>query len=193
VDLITESGQRMETYLPFLYRASKVMEAILDAQGAEVDEYRVAVEQIRDAAFVRSTEDWGIQRWEDLLELPPEPTLTLSERQDRVVSHIRGFGTTLKETIALIAEAYVFGAVSVADVNDGTPDYTVEVTFVDERGVPSNLSDLEQAVEEAIPAHLALEFIFTYNTWDEIDAATMTWDDLDALALTWDEFEGLEL
>jgi len=40
-----------------------------------------------------------------------------------------------------------------------------------------------------IPAHLLIEYLYTYLTWSELDEAGLTWADLDDAQLTWTEFE----
>ena len=57
----------------------------------------------------------------------------------------------------------------------------ITVTFTD-KGIPTGLEDLKAAIEEAKPAHLAVEYIVTYNTWNDI--ANMTWTE--ASASTWE-------
>ena len=57
----------------------------------------------------------------------------------------------------------------------------ITVTFTD-KGIPTGLEDLKAAIEEAKPAHLAVEYIVTYNTWEDVKA--MTWSEVSGT--TWE-------
>lgn len=52
---------------------------------------------------------------------------------------------------------------------------TITVEFVD-KGIPTGIDELKAAIEDVKPAHLAVEYIYTYNTWDNIK--TMTWNEV---------------
>lgn len=175
----------MLSYLPKLYERSRVVEDLLQAEGAEFDELRKALDQILDQAFVR-TATWGLDRWEQELGLTVATWQSTTERRDRLASHLRGYGTATISIVKAVAQAYDQGTV---DVVQDHPHYRVILHFVDTRGVPTNLSDLQKAVRAIVPAHLEVVYEFRYTTWDEVDSRGWTWDALDALGLTWDEFE----
>ena len=63
------------------------------------------------------------------------------------------------------------------------------ITFNDVMGIPPNLRDFEDAITEVMPAHLLVNFIYRYLTWDMYESYNRTWDAWDALNLTWDELE----
>ena len=49
------------------------------------------------------------------------------------------------------------------------------VTFID-KGIPTDIEGLKAALEETKPAHIPIEYIFTYNTW--ADLKLKTWGEL---------------
>ncbi|WP_219845415.1 hypothetical protein [Paenibacillus sp. AR247] len=51
------------------------------------------------------------------------------------------------------------------------------------------MNDVQKALREIVPAHLQLNFQFTYLRWEELDAADLSWEELEALGMTWDELE----
>lgn len=77
------------TYLPRLYEHSRVMAALLDAVGGELDLLRAALDQVLDQAFI-PTATWGLAWWEEQFGLSPGITLPLDERRARVLSKRRG-------------------------------------------------------------------------------------------------------
>jgi Uncharacterized protein conserved in bacteria len=178
-------GQEMLRYLPGYYEASRIMRAVLQAQGAELDRLRGALDEILDQFYI-DTATWGLDIWEQMLAMPPSADETLEERRDRIKSKIRGYGTATIQTIKKVAESYDKGIVDVAE------DYSamrVIIRFVDTTGVPSNIEDLKAILRELVPAHLAIDFEYNYFTWDELDSKAWTWDELDALGITWDQLE----
>lgn len=147
-----------------------VFGAVLEAQGTELDEVLEAIDGALDQFFVRNADDYGLDRWEDELALPRIPSLTIVERQDRIVSRLRGFGTATLELVEAVANSYQNGEVDVDDLTtDPTlADYTVRVTFVSETGIPTNLADLQAAIDSVVPAHLVVEYVFNYLTMGDM-------------------------
>ncbi|SMB97929.1 hypothetical protein SAMN00808754_2032 [Thermanaeromonas toyohensis ToBE] len=184
-EITSTRGKEMLTYLPRYYETSRVMKAILQAQGSEFDKLRQALDEVLNQFFV-STATWGLERWEKELGLPPAEDQPESERRDRIISRLRGYGTATIYVVKKVAESYDKGAVDVIEDFEG---YTVTIRFVDTTGVPPNLEDLKAAVRAVVPAHLDLKYEFNYFIWDEWDAKNETWDAFDSLALTWDQLE----
>lgn len=178
-------GQEALTYLPRYYETSRVMKAILQAEGAEFDKLRQALDETLNQFFV-STATWGLDRWESELGLPPASDQPDAERRDRIISRLRGYGTATIRIVKQVAESYDKGAV---DVIEDFAVYTVTIRFVDITGIPPNIDDLKAAVRAVVPAHLDIRYEYNYFIWNEWDAKNETWDAFDLLALTWDQLE----
>lgn len=175
----------MQDYLPRYYDDSKIVANILDREATEFDTLDAEIKAVVDQFFI-DTATYGLARWEKICGIPTDETKPIDQRRSVVKSKLRGVGTVTVALIKSVAESYDNGEV---DVTEDSANYTIKVTFVGTRGVPANLQDTQNALREIIPAHLAIQFEFTYLTWDELDAANLTWDELDALNLTWDQFE----
>lgn len=175
----------MMTYIPRYYEASRVVRALNQARGAEIDKLLQAMDETMDQFFVR-TATWSLDDWEAELNLPAQPAFTEQERQDRIVSKLRGYGTCTISLTEQVAESYDKGAI---DAIQDHEIYQVTIRFVDTTGIPPNIDDLKIAVREVVPAHLGLVFEYNYLIWDELDAENITWDQQDALALSWDDYE----
>lgn len=183
--ITSTTGQEMATYQPPLYQTSRVMRSYLQATGSEFDKVYQAIDEVLNQFYVR-TATWNLDKWESELGLPPDPTLSDVERQDRIVSKLRGFGTCKISVAKSVAESYDKGTVNIAEDFAG---YTIIVYFVDTTGVPSNVEDLKKALRDVVPAHLEIIYKYNYFIWDELDAKNWTWDQVDALGLTWDKWE----
>lgn len=175
----------MLSYLPPYYETSRVMRSILQAEGAEFDKLREALDETLNQFFV-NTATWGLDQWEEELGLPITPDQLDAERRDKIISRLRGYGTATIYIVKNVAESYDKGAI---DIVEDHAAYTITVHFVDTTGVPPNLDDLKKAVRAVTPAHLEILYEFNYFLWDELDNKKWTWDALDALMLTWDELE----
>lgn len=171
---------------PNYYETSRVFKAYLQAVGPEMDLFKQGVNEILDQFFVRRSQAWGLDVWEDELALSSYTGKPDQQRQDRLVSKIRGIGTVTIQLVKTTCEAYDGGTV---DVTEQPEVYQITVKFIDTRGVPPNLDDLKTAVEEIKPAHLTVVYEFSYLIWDELDTENVTWDALDALVLAWNDFE----
>lgn len=181
----SEAGKRIMGYVPKYYESSRIFRALAQHRGEEVDKFRQALNETLDQFFAR-TATWSLDDWEEELGLSPQPGFTTQERQDRIVSKLRGYGTCTIYLAEQVAEAYDQGAI---DAIQDHAIYQVTIRFVDTLGVPPNIEDLKIAVREVVPAHLGLAFEYNYLIWDEYDAMGLTWNQLDALGKTWDQLE----
>lgn len=177
-------GKKMLSYMPRYYETSRVIRSCLNAEGKEFDELRAAIDSILEQFFVRSA-TWGLDIWEATLGLPPAPEQPVDERRDRIVSRIRGVGTATVRVIQEVAESYDRGSI---DIIEDYARYLVTAVFVDTAGIPPNLNDLKQALRAVVPAHLEIDFIFNYLTFDELDEQPMTFDQLAGMNLSFDDW-----
>ncbi|GAW29173.1 YmfQ family protein, partial [Carboxydocella sp. ULO1] len=156
-------GQEMLTYLPPYYETSRIIRAVLQAEGTEFDKLRQALDETLNQFFV-CTATWGLDRWEKELGLPVTPDQPEAERRDKIVSRLRGYGTATIAVVKQVAESYDKGAVNVVEDHAA---YTITIRFVDTTGVPPNLDDLKTAVRAVVPAHLAIMYEYNFFIWDE--------------------------
>lgn len=129
---------------------------------------------------------WGLAYWETICGIPVDESKPDDQRRSVIKSKLRGAGTITLEVIKNVADSYQNGEIKVEEIFS---EYKVVITFIGTRGKPPNESDMRQVLREIIPAHLILEFRYTYLIWDELDAADLTWDELEALNMTWDKLE----
>lgn len=177
--------ERMIDSAPDYYQQSKVYEGIQKAIAEDLD----AVDQSNDDVKKQLrilTATWGLKYWEEKLRIPTNESDSYEIRRSRILSKWRGFGQFSAALIESVAESYSGGDVTVTvDV----ANYQITVTFIGKMGIPPNLEDLQTVIDNIVHAHLGVNYVFSYLTWDTLDASNKTWDQIDALNLTWDEFE----
>lgn len=172
-------------YCPGYYETSRIFKSYLQAVGLELDSMKQGISETLNQFFV-STSTWSLDIWENELGLSSFAGKPEDQRRSRIISKILGYGTVNIYLVKSVAESYVYGTVAVTEYPE---QYSFSIKFVDIHGIPPNLDDLQSAIEEIKPAHLAVIYGFSYMTWNELDNKNITWDQLDAKSLTWDDFE----
>ncbi|UVI32096.1 YmfQ family protein [Paenibacillus spongiae] len=178
-------GNIVKSYVIPLYGESRVTGNNLAAGAVVLQQLETSIDGVLDQMFV-DTATYGLAKWEKFLGIQIDELKPIEQRKSVIISKIRGIGTVTKVLIKSVAESYSNGEV---DVLEDSANYTVTIAFVSTRGIPPNITDIQNAIRDIIPAHLAINYEFTYITWDEINAMNKTWDEWDALGLTWDELE----
>lgn len=165
--------------LPDYYRESA---QVAELQGA-LQHWTDALQAARDDLFLQmnvATATWGLVTWETALRLTTDAAKPNEYRRTRIMSKLRGQGTTTKAMIENVAESFSNGEVVILEYND---ESRFEVKFVGTLGIPPNMDDLTAAINEIKPAHLAYTYVYVYRTWDMV--SSYTWEQL--AAKTWDE------
>ncbi|WP_334075230.1 MULTISPECIES: YmfQ family protein [Paenibacillus] len=157
-------GREMFSFLPGYYENSRVMSSDINAKGAELDELYRALNETLDQFFVR-TATWGLDRWEQELGLATDREKPLEQRRALVESKLRGAGQFSGRLVKNVAEAYDGGTV---DVTFAPSEWSFTIKFIDTIGIPPNLDDLRAMIEEIKPAHLAVEYEFSYLVIKEL-------------------------
>ena len=165
--------------LPDYYRDNRTMEELQRILSADINKLVSNFKSTIDQCFV-STATSLLSRYEKIYGIQVDVIKSNELRRERIKAKIRGIGTVTKQMIEATARSYSNGEVEVIEYPD---EYRFVVKFVGSKGIPANMADLTLTIEEIKPAHLAFEFEYTYNTWN--DVAHMTWDE--ASVFTWDQ------
>jgi uncharacterized protein YmfQ (DUF2313 family) len=168
MSVTSPKGQEMMGYIPPYYATSIVMQAAMQADGMEFDSLKAALNDVLNQFFV-DTATWGLSIWESTLGITTMAGKPDDQRRSVIKSKLRGIGTVTITMIQNVAEAYVDGSASVANHPE---TFSFIVTFVDPLGIPPNLADLQAVIEQIKPAHLAVNYAFTYTTWGNVEALT---------------------
>lgn len=173
---------KLMEYLPSFYYNSEEVKNIQSSIEVENDKLQAAITDLLDQLFV-DTATWGLEHWERYVGLEVDRNESLVNRRSRVMSRLRGQGTTTKEMIKNICRSFTGGEV---DVVEESGDYSFVIRFIDIRGIPGNIEYLKESIEEIKPAHLAFSFEYTYNTWWMVESLGNTWEYYELQGKTWD-------
>ncbi|MFD3259981.1 YmfQ family protein [Paenibacillus lentus] len=177
--MTSPKGRELFSYLPGYYETSRVMQGDMNAKGTELDLLYQTLDETLEQFFVK-TATWGLDRWEHELGIETDLAKPLEQRRAVVESKLRGAGQFTGRLVKNVAEAYDGGTV---DVSFQPAEWSFTIKFIDTIGVPPNLDDLKAVIEELKPAHLAVEYEFSYLLIQDIHAV-MTLDELQQVPLS---------
>ncbi|EMI10360.1 YmfQ family protein [Anoxybacillus gonensis] len=182
-DIERDIERNMFSYIPqdyWIYRESR---EIIKAEASELESLNAAIGDVL-AQFFIDTATWGLSHWERICGIPIDESKPVEQRRSVIKSKLRGIGTVTVALIKNVAESWYNGEV---EVTEQPSLYTVKIKFVSKLGVPPNLADIQNALREIIPAHLAIDFEFSYLLIKDVHNV-MTLSQLEATTL--DKFAG---
>ena len=157
--------------LPVYYRKSKVMNELF--RSIELEYARLENEvKLTENQFFVILADKNIQNHEQDVGVSPDDTANLETRRGRVLSKLRGTGTVTKTMMKNVAASFVNGDI---EITEYPSRYMFSVAFTSKQGIPYNLQDIKDMIEEIKPAHLAVEYIFTYRLWEDVKNDLQNW------------------
>lgn len=154
--------------LPECYKNSAQVVDLQAAFGHWSDALYAARDDLLSQMNVE-TSTWGLVTWETALGLPTDATKSNEYRRMRIMSKLRGMGTTTKAMIENVAESFSNGDVAIIEYNS---ESRFEVKFVGTMGIPPNMDDLTAAIEDIKPAHLEYTYIYVFRTNDVLTSYT---------------------
>ncbi|RCX22967.1 uncharacterized protein DUF2313 [Fontibacillus phaseoli] len=180
---VAEIKRDMRDYVPRYYDEMPVATNILDCEAEEIAKLNAGIGDVL-AQFFIETATWGLTRWERIFGITTDPTKTYAQRREILLGRLRGVGAVTAELIDSVASAYANGDVEVAN---RPADYTIQITFVSQYGVPEQIDELKAAVRDITPAHMAIEYVFRFYTYAELAVGGRTYDAVTATGKPYDE------
>ena len=152
--------------LPSFYD-NDITRPIQNSFTVEVNSVNDEVENTLNQFYVVSA-TYGLDKWESMLGISKN-NFDIQTRRENIKAKMRSRGTTTISVIKNICEAYSNGIVEVI-VNHS--DYSFVIDFIDTIGIPKAFDELDKAINEIKPCHLAHSYKFNYNTHSDISNYT---------------------
>lgn len=178
---------RLIDLLPDYYEKNETMVLLQEILSQITEQLELNLDEVIQNCFV-STAKESLARYERIYGLETDLSQSDVFRRERIAARLAGVGTSTKKMIEQTVASYSNGEIEVAEDNE---HYTFTVRFVGEHGIPANIENLKLTMEEIKPAHLAVEYVYTYNTWGDIAYVKKTWSQ--AEAYTWDKIRTVNL
>lgn len=157
--------------MPGYYRKSKAMNDLVHSIENEFERLKAETTLTENQFFVILS-DRDIKSHEEDVGLVPDTSADIETRRSRVLSKLRGTGTVTKTMMKNVAASFVNGDIEIIEYPS---EYCFAVKFTSKTGVPYNIADIQAMIEEIKPAHLAVEYIFTYRLWQDILDEIQIW------------------
>lgn len=161
-----------------IFKKDAIANAIASVTGQKLDNIEIEVNKIYNNLFLTTSDSDGLKNFENELEITFSKNQSLKDRKAIISAKWRGAGTLTLELIQQTVDAYTEEDVIVRF------DTVIILDFTNDIGKPDNLEALKKQLEEVIPAHLGIEYIFRYRTWGELEPykymniATDTWQNV---------------
>ena len=162
-------------------RSRAVNRGELAVYGTGLDAGLAQLEEAAREMCLMTAEGAGVEQVESLLPYRPSSD-TLHERRRALAALLRIGGDSF--TLSAI-NGTLAGCGINALTSEGEKPGFVNVAFPDVAGVPENFEALRAIIEEILPCHLEVTYVFWRNTWDELTAKVAAWSD--GVGLSWYE------
>lgn len=159
----------------------------LDSQGLALDGVDGSLEELLREADLTAAEDWGLELIAGLfLRRPVADSSARMRKALAALLRIGGDSFTLEAINDTIA-----GCGITARVDETGEPGKVQVSFPEIPGVPEGFEEISRIIEDILPAHLLIEYVYWYITWAELERKFATWQALEDRGLTWAQLETL--
>lgn len=157
---ISTSDRPLINYLPPYMQEYLEIKAIMAAEQAEIDALWSSVEQAFADQFIMDATEYGVMRWESMLNISPKATDTLDERKFRILTRLN---QELPYTLTRLREVLT----TLCGVNRFAIDLQAnEYSITIKLGVGSHnkYAEVQNLLYKMIPANLTQYIDFLYNT-----------------------------
>lgn len=148
-----------------LYRKDDWLQELFRVAGLKLDEVEATVNEIHGNNFFDTATEKAIAQYENELNIKPAVNSTLADRRSTVRAKWIGTGKVDLFLLQQVADSWANGLVELEFVGG-----RIHVKFISPIGVPTGLEDLQKALENTKPAHLAMYYTFAYLTWRQTKA-----------------------
>lgn len=158
-------AKRLMQHMPKYYRTIAEIIILQKTIQTELEIIDFTSEDVLKQFFIY-TATWSLPIWERIFELPiGDETTNIQERRENLISKLRSYGTTTKEMIVRVGNAFTNGDVQVVEYNE---EYAFEIIFTGIIGIPPNMDDFKETIEIIKPAHLMYTIVFRYRIHGEL-------------------------
>ncbi len=162
-------------------RPGAVNRGELAAYGAKLDGAAEELDHTAREMNLVTAEDFGLERVEALLPYRPVCE-TVRQRRAALAALLRINGDSF--TTSAINDT-LRGCGLNARAEEGSQPGYVKVYFPDVAGIPEGFDRLRLIIEDILPSHVDVTYVFWYNTWGMVAQRHPTWGDAASTGLSW--------
>ena len=162
-------------------REGTVNRGELEAYGVRLDHMAGELEDTAREMNLATAEGFGLERVEELLPYRPVCS-TPGQRRAALAALLRIGGDSF--TPAAINDTLRGCGLNARAEEGGQPGY-VKVYFPEVAGIPEGFDGLRAIIEEILPSHVDVTYVFWYNTWAMAAERHPTWGHAQDAGLSW--------
>ena len=162
-------------------REGTVNRGELEAYGVRLDHMAGELEDTAREMNLATAEGFGLERIEALLPYRPV-CATPGQRRAALAALLRIGGDSF--TPAAINDTLRGCGLNARAEEGGQPGY-VKVYFPEVAGIPEGFDGLRAIIEEILPSHVDVTYVFWYNTWAMAAERHPTWGHAQDAGLSW--------
>lgn len=161
---------RLIEVLPDYYDDNETMQEIQGNLSQESDNLEDDLANtLKEIYWTSATGKGLLSRHERIFGIIPDAGKSDRYRREKISAKAAGAATTLVALIRNIAESYTNAAVEIKEDN---PRYRATVRFTGTSGIPGNIKDIKESIEEAIPCHIRILYEYIFNTYGAVGTFT---------------------
>ena len=150
----------------------------MTAYGLALDERETELSDTAREMNLVTAADFGLERIEALL--PYRPVCETAAQRRAALLRIGGDSFTLEA----INDTLRGCGLNARAEEEKAPGY-VNVYFPDVAGIPEGFDRMRTIIEEILPSHVEVTYVFWYNTWGRVAGRHPTFGDAKAAGLSW--------
>ena len=159
----------------------------LDCLGGALDQAQEWLEEIqREMSLVTARGD-GLERMAELFV--SRPVTDDPEQLAASLAALTRIGAD-SFTLAAVRDTIAGCGLNVV-VSEADEPNTVVVRFPEVKGIPDRFERLRTIIEDILPAHVRIQYLFWYQTWSGLEELGLTWQAVEEQGMTWSSFETL--
>lgn len=164
--------------LPDYYRKSRVVKDLYAVIQKLLDRVveDISAEELR--LFITTTDNFSLHEKDVVLA---EISADNETKRARVIARLQGNNLLTKAELERLILIYDKTGCT---ITEDFANYTVNILFGGRTGIPYNLEQIREAVEEVKPAHIKVNYEFLRNTWGDVRRKLGTWGN--AKVFTWE-------
>lgn len=151
------------SYQPDYYKKSKVIDNINNSNAIELTEIQEQIINTLNQFFLIDS-DTSLDHWEKEFGITTDTKLIIDERRKRVLSKIRGLGTSTVAVIRNMCLSYV----KKANIIENYSDYSFTIELISSVGFPYFIKNLFEILDQIKPAHLRVNYKMHSLTNDDL-------------------------
>lgn len=142
---------RLIDYLPRVMQDFAEIQEIMKVENRETDQIDSNIRRVLDSGFIADCDEWGIQKYEQILGIVPDIGDTLELRKSRVMIHWNAFVPYTYRT--LVKKLNAICGVNNYNISGDLENYMLNITT--KMDVPGQTKEVEEALAKMLPENIA--------------------------------------